>query len=69
MTARPQDCADLSIESACDEPEKCAVHNTPDDKEKYQTGAGAYEIWNSITALHRVSDMLAVVIPWILPLD
>ncbi|KAL0938067.1 chitinase [Colletotrichum truncatum] len=47
-------CGDLSIESNCDDSADCEAHNTEHDLDQFKTGACTYEIWNSLTELHRM---------------
>jgi hypothetical protein len=46
----------MAIETNCS-PDKCEAHNTEADQDKYKTGACTYEIWNSLSAIHNVSNM------------
>lgn len=48
----------MSIDTNCNSV-MCSAHNTGADDDKYKTGACTYEIWNSITGLHRVSNIRA----------
>lgn len=46
----------MAMETNCS-PDKCEAHNTDADQDKYETGACTYDIWNSLSAIHNVSDM------------